>query len=82
MPVMHISWQIRVARKNVQMQAFMSGDIDASAAKADALSFLALLPAILLVLVVVLLSAYLRLSLHTATIVATIRQAHRLPLVP
>ena len=49
---------------------------DASAAEADALGFLALLPAILLVLLVVLLSAYLRLSLHKATIVATIRQAH------
>ena len=59
-----------------QVQASMSASFDASAAEADALGFLALLPAILLILLVVLLSAYLRLSLHKATIVATIRQAH------
>ena len=55
----------------------MSGKSDATAAESDALGFLALLPAVLLVLVVVLLSAYLRLSLHKATIVAAIRYARR-----
>lgn len=58
----------------VCMQAFMAGGFDASAAESDALGFLALLPAVLLVLLVVLLSAYLRLSLHKTTIVATIRR--------